>query len=99
MSLTFDVRLGAPLVTLVSMIAPSPDWFVGVAGLSLVEGGDWRDEVVVELFAYDAGTDSGPTYTSSNQVTQPQAPITKIQGGPFNRPDALGSFRFTRISG
>ena len=26
-----------PRVTLVTMIAPSPDWFVGVSGLSLLD--------------------------------------------------------------
>ncbi|NKB88826.1 MAG: hypothetical protein GKS06_11470 [Acidobacteria bacterium] len=34
-ALEFDIDPGAPFVTLVSMIAPSPDWFVGVSGLSL----------------------------------------------------------------
>ena len=31
----FTVTTAHPLVTLVTMIAPSPDWFVGVSGLSL----------------------------------------------------------------
>jgi len=35
------------LVTLVSMLAPSPDWFVGVSGLDLIENGDWVAEKVV----------------------------------------------------
>lgn len=33
----FDISQTFPLVTLVTMIAPSPDWFVGVAGLPLFE--------------------------------------------------------------
>ena len=57
--LVFDVHERFPLVSLVSMIAPSPDWFVGVAGLDLMENGRWRDSVTVELLPYDAGTDSG----------------------------------------
>ena len=36
-SVNFTVTAAHPLVTLVSMIAPSPDWFVGVAGLSLLD--------------------------------------------------------------
>ena len=48
-SLDFDVSQGFPLVTLVTMIAPSPDWFVGVSGLPLFKNGQWRDEVRVEL--------------------------------------------------
>ena len=37
-----------PQLTLVSMIAPSPDWFVGTDGLSLVDAnGNWIDNLVV----------------------------------------------------
>jgi len=38
-SLDFDITRDRPLVTLVSMVAPSPDWFVGVSGLGLIENG------------------------------------------------------------
>ena len=38
-SLDFDITRDHPLVTLVSMVAPSPDWFVGVSGLGLIENG------------------------------------------------------------
>ena len=44
---TFDLRVTNehPLLTLVSMIGPSPDWFVGVSGLSLLDsGGRWRSQ-------------------------------------------------------
>ena len=57
--MTFDIDVDSPLVTHVSMIAPSPDWFVGVNSLSLLEGGSFMSSVVIQLFAYDAGTDSG----------------------------------------
>ena len=33
----FEVSRDYPLVTLVTMVAPSPDWFVGVSALSLRE--------------------------------------------------------------
>ena len=36
-SLEFEISVDFPLVTLTSMVAPSPDWFVGVSGLSLLE--------------------------------------------------------------
>jgi len=64
-----------PLVSVTSMVAPSPDWFVGVDGLSLCDQGQWLEEVTVEMVAYDAGTDSGSNFTSSNSATNPQAPI------------------------
>ena len=56
----FEVNPEYPLVTLITMIAPSPDWFVGVAGLSLLDGsGRWRKRVDVDLYPYDAGTEDG----------------------------------------
>ena len=56
-------------------------------------------EVRVELHAYDAGTDSGTTYTSSDRQTVPAEPIGRV-GYPLTdrgntRP--LGSFTFKRL--
>jgi hypothetical protein len=75
---SFQIDLDFPLVTLVSMIAPSPDWFVGVSNLSLFENGDWVEERIVSLLPYDSGTDSGTTYTSPNLDTDPAEPIMQI---------------------
>ena len=96
-SLEFDVSDDYPLVTLVSMIAPSPDWFVGVHGQSLRANGDWVDELSVDLQAYDAGTDSGTTFFAGNQDTNPAEPITLITGAPFATGVPLGQFVFTRL--
>lgn len=50
-------------MSFVSMIDPSPDWFVGVSRLELcLENGSWVESKVLDLFPWDAGTDSGPTY-------------------------------------
>lgn len=81
-SLTFTITPDFPLVTLVSMLAPSPDWFIGVSGHSLLQGNSWVDSVAVELFLYDAGTDSGPSYASPNQATNPPDSISLITGFP-----------------
>lgn len=98
-SLSFDliVTVDNPLVTLVTMIAPSPDWFVGVSGVQLYDGGVWVDQVTIDLFGYDSGTDSGITYLSSNSDTVPQEPITMITTGPLSSGGALGTLTFTRI--
>jgi hypothetical protein len=93
--ITFDVDVDFPLVTLVSMIAPSPDWFVGVSSLSLLEEGSWASTIVVQLFAYDAGTDSGVIYTSGDQPTDPRANISRITESPFDVATPLGTFTFT----
>ena len=82
------------------MIAPSPDWFVGVSARNLFETGDWPAEVVIELFPYDAGTDSGGTYDARDLDTQPQEPITRIDDAPFRNEGTVrpvGTLTLTRI--
>ncbi len=93
---SFTLNHNFPLVTLVSMIAPSPDWFVGVSGLSLVdEQGAWLPKISVELYPYDAGTDSGTDYGSENADTNPPEPIRHISGeAPFSKAP-IGTFTFT----
>lgn len=100
-TLDFDVSRDYPLVTLVTMVAPSPDWFVGVSGLSLIENGSWVTEKVVTLHAYDAGTDSGVTFSSADAQTSPPQPIHRITTGPLvvgGSVPPLGTFTFRRIS-
>lgn len=83
-----------PMLTLASMIAPSPDWMIAVSGLSLQdEQGDWLEEVQMDLYAYDAGTDSGPDYTSPNMDTDPAEPISSLQAvTPFSN-EIIGTLR------
>lgn len=97
-SMSFDISSDFSQVTLVSMIAPSPDWFVGVDGLELFQNGRWVDQVVIDLAPYDSGTDSGTTYTSSNSNTNPADPIFEITGYPFFGVP-LGTFTFEKLEG
>ena len=92
------VTPGRPLVTLVTMIAPSPDWFVGVHGLDLRAGAGWAARVVVPLVLYDAGTDSGLTYTAANLDTQPREPIAAFTSPPFADGAPVASFTFERLT-
>jgi hypothetical protein len=59
----------------VTMIAPSPDWFVAAEGDVFVDG-QWIEELVLEVISYDAGTDSGETLTAANSDTDPKEPVT-----------------------
>ena len=84
-----------PRVTLLTMIAPSPDWFVGVSGLSLLDAqGDWQASLTVNLYPWDAGTEGGAEFSLSNPATSPQGVITSLQGmGKFsNEPIATLTF-------
>ena len=91
---TFTIEETHPLVTLVTMIAPSPDWFVGVDSLSLRDGNAWIGQTAVELFAYDAGTDSGIAFQSPNADMTPHIAIALLQG-PVDGETELGTFTFT----
>jgi len=96
-SLSFTAQQAYPLLTLVSMLAPSPDWFVGVASLELMSAGEWRRQIVVPLYVWDAGTDSGPTFTASDDDTNPADPITRFETGVFAPPmQFVGTFTITR---
>jgi hypothetical protein len=101
-SLTFPeaMRRDYPLVTLCSMVAPSPDWFVGVSGLNLIENGEWAKQVTVTLFPYDAGTDSGVTFRSPDEVTVPRGVITRLTVPPISQDGTVvpfGTFTFRRL--
>ncbi len=94
-----DVTRTHPLVTLLSMIGPSPDWFVGVSGVSLLDGsGQWRRSRVVNLYPYDAGTEDGEEFSLSNPDTSPQGVITSIAGtGKFSN-EPMARLTFTRLT-
>ena len=67
----FDATLDHSMVSFATMIAPSPDWFTGAASVSLRARGEWRDSIDFIIFAWDAGTDHGPTYDWPNLVSDP----------------------------
>ncbi len=94
----FTISRDFPLVTIVSMIAPSPDWFIGINSVNLLDDGEWVDELVLLVYLYDAGTDSGLTYTASNNATIPQVPIVLITDSDLPGSNlAFGTFTFTKI--
>ena len=83
---TVGMTADHPLITLLSMIGPSPDWFVGVSGLSLLDDSErWVSRHEVDLFPYDAGTEEGTEFSLNNPPTVPQGVITSIRGmGKFS---------------
>lgn len=94
------MRRDFPLVTLVSMIAPSPDWFVGVDSLSLLADGEWVPKLTVDVYGYDAGTDSGASFASPDKVTVPRGVVQRFTGFPAVNKGVVvpfGTFTFTRL--
>ena len=79
------VRLDAahPRLSVVTMIAPSPDWFAALEDENLLgPDGQWAAQRTVPARAYDAGTDSGLTFTAPDQITLPASAITPLLLAP-----------------
>lgn len=77
-----EVHRDNPLLTLASMIAPSPDWFIGIDSFSLLDNqGNWiaqENSISIDLFPMDSGTDSGASYNANNSPTTPAVTIANI---------------------
>ena len=96
----FEISRDYSLVTLVSMIAPSPDWFVGVSAVSLFQDGRWSSSRRFDLDPWDAGTDGGVTFNSADLSLAPRLAITRIVTSPLSpagRVTSLGTFTFVRL--
>jgi hypothetical protein len=97
-TVSFDVSSTHPLVTLVTMVAPTPDWFVGVHGLDLRDGAGWKNEIALDLYAYDAGTEEGVGFSLANDATVPPQPIALLTS-PLSASDPpLARLTFTRTT-
>jgi len=91
-TLDFTAQRSHPLMSITSMIAPSPDWFVGLHDLSLLKSNDdWIESMTFELVTYDAGTDNGTTFMAANQDTSPAQPISLIPATDPNFAPATGA--------
>ncbi|XP_062983486.1 spondin-2 [Elgaria multicarinata webbii] len=95
-STDFEVHSRYPLVSIAVRIVPSPDWFVGIDSLNLCEKDHWKQQVSLELFPYDAGTDSGFTFSSPNFATIPQDTVTQITSSTPSHP--ANSFYYPKLT-
>lgn len=80
-------------LSVTSRLAPSPDWFVGVSAFPLTGGGAWIEEVVIPLCVWDAGTDDGRSYVSTNEQPAKPQPIHLLRGQPLS----TGSEQATQV--
>jgi len=80
-------------VIFVSMIAPSPDWFVAT-DINLFENGQWVEELEIPLVSYDSGTDSGITLSALDSDTIPEELISVLGDGLQN----MGTLTFNKVN-
>ncbi len=81
-------------ITVISMIAPSPDWFLVAENILLFENNSWVEYLDVDAILLDAGTDSGGEFESEDIDTNPREFIHLFEGAPKN---PIGKFAFVRI--
>ena len=106
----FEVAVSLELssFTFASMIAPSPDWFVGLSEFPLLDDeGDWvEDTGDMGLSAWDAGTETGNRFSLNGRATDPPQSIrllteTTDTGVEFDRGTVNGNYlatiRFRRV--
>ncbi|KAM4617923.1 spondin-1 isoform 1-T1 [Discoglossus pictus] len=92
-SAEFSVDRTRHLMSFLTMLGPSPDWNVGLSAEDLcTKECGWVQKVIQDLIPWDAGTDSGVTYESSNKPTIPQdkiRPLTSLDNplSPFYDPE------------
>ncbi|HYU32598.1 MAG TPA: spondin domain-containing protein [Thermoanaerobaculia bacterium] len=89
-----------PMVSLVAMIAPSPDWFAGVSDVDLKENGAWVDSKTVDVNPWDSGGDDGTTYLADDKDNDPKKPTTMNMSKHFlkdGKPMPVARITFTRI--
>ena len=104
-SFQVNVNKDFPLISLVSMLGPSPDWFVGTESLSLVDStGKFIRRIVHELFPYDAGilSDNNVMFDDCcvrEPLSDPQQLIHLItpESGELVGPGSLGKIILTAL--
>lgn len=76
----FRVDARKHLMSLAAKLAPSPDWIVGVSALELCAANcTWISSLTLPLYPYDAGTNSGLSYTSRPVPTIPAVSVRALR--------------------
>jgi len=99
-SVEFTITSSHPLVSITSMVVPSPDWFIAVESVNLFPNGEAVDLVTEIVQVYDAGTDSGTDFNSANQPSVPPDLISVITDPPLAENGMvapMGSITFEKI--
>ncbi len=96
---TIQIRLSRDhsVISVVSRIAPSPDWIVAVEELDMLEDGRWKKSAFITTVALDAGTEEGEEFSSSNLATSPQQTIEALTDIPAQSLPPFAEITITQI--
>lgn len=69
-----------PLLSSISMVAPSPDWFTGFYNVNPVDEDTmvWYETFEIATYPWDAGTEQGNTYAINNAPENPPVAISRL---------------------
>lgn len=62
-------------VSFMSMLGPTPDWFIGLNGFNLFSNDQWVSDTTINLYVYDGGTEDGTGLSYNNPPSIPQQNI------------------------
>lgn len=100
----FNFTIVYSSISFASMLAPSPDWFVGVSNANLLVNNQWLNELTIPLLIYDAGTEDGDIFGYDNPESSPKQSVhllTPATGSVLANGNAkmapIGTVRFTRL--
>ena len=74
----FATNSNYSLFSFESMIAPTPDWFIGLHDFNLMPAGKWITDTTVNIYVYDAGTEEGDRFDMTNPDSSPRMPVTLL---------------------
>ena len=78
-----------PVFSLISKLAPSPDWFLALEGVNMLEDNRWKDNVRVSMVALDGGVSGGNEFKNAineegtDQFISPLTDIRAVALPPF----------------
>lgn len=73
------VSKDTPLLSSISMVAPSPDWFSGFYDYDArYSKSSWAGEFIILTYPWDAGTEQGDEFSLDNDPENPHMPIFQL---------------------
>ncbi|XP_065188674.1 uncharacterized protein LOC135819401 [Sycon ciliatum] len=101
-SIIIQVDRNHPVVSSITPMNPSPDWFVGLDSANLCRGDSWVESATFLLHPWDAGVNNARTFTrKGNYGFSPVAPIsedsTLLTSSLLGFNGTFGSVTFTLV--
>ena len=79
LEMDFNFNTNYSCISFASMIAPSPDWFMGLHDINLFQNNAWVNDITLDIMLYDAGTEDGDVFGYNNPATNPQQRISFLR--------------------